>query len=428
MSDRLRNALNWIRDLATPAEIRELAAKGFGPQQRPLSNGHIHLPPNFSAFETVEQAVNLARDQKIGVVGVTNYYDYAVYGDFAERARVAGIFPLFGLEVICLIDELVRSGVKINDPGNPGKFYYCGKAVTGVAAMSPRAKELLGRIRQGDTERMAAMTLKIGEVLAARGLDLRLTEEDVIAMICKRHGSPRETVTIQERHVAQAYQEALWRAVAPEKRAAALAQAFGATPKRPDDAVTVQGEIRTHLMKSGKAAFVAESFVTFDEAHELILALDGIPCYPTLADGTSPICGYEDPVEMLIADLKSRNIHAAEFIPIRNKPEVLAKYVKAMRAAGLFVVGGTEHNTLDLIPIDPKCVGGAEIPEEVRAIFWEGTCVVAAHEFLRLHGEPGFVDAQGVPNPAYATAEDRIRDFAAMGAAVIEKYFEKAKG
>ena len=52
----------------------------------------------------------------------------------------------------------------------------------------------------------------------------------------------------------------------------------------------------------------------------------------------------------------------AEFIPVRNTPEVLEKYVTAMRAAGLAVVGGTEHNSLDLIPLEPTCVKGAPVP------------------------------------------------------------------
>jgi hypothetical protein len=42
-------------------------------------------------------------------------------------------------------------------------------------------------------------------------------------------------------------------------------------------------------------------------------------------------------------------IGCAEFVPLRNTPAVLSKYVKAMRAAGLMVTAGTEHNTLELL-------------------------------------------------------------------------------
>jgi len=116
----------------------------------------------------------------------------------------------------------------------------------------------------------------------------------------------------------------------------------------------------------------------------------------------------------------------AEFIPVRNAPEVLEKYVKAMRAAGIAVVGGTEHNTLELIPLDPACLKGAAVPETVKEIFWEGACVVAAHQFLVAHGQAGFVDGEGRPAAGHASADARIKAFAALGASVIQAYLSSS--
>src|SRR5438874_9653272 len=82
-------------------------------------NSHIHLPPNFSAFDSVDQAVALAASEGVAVLGASNYYDYRVYGEFAREAARRGVFPLFGIEIIALIEELALDGVKINDPGNP---------------------------------------------------------------------------------------------------------------------------------------------------------------------------------------------------------------------------------------------------------------------------------------------------------------------
>jgi hypothetical protein len=86
------------------------------------------------------------------------------------------------------------------------------------------------------------------------------------------------------------------------------------------------------------------------------------------------------------------------------------------------VTAGTEHNTLDLIPLDPACVKEIPVPDDVREIFWEGACVVAAHQFLTLHGECGYVDTQGQPNPKYRDAATRIAAFKSLGAAVIQRY------
>ena len=138
-----------------------------------------------------------------------------------------------------------------------------------------------------------------------------------------------------------------------------------------------------------------DTFVGFDHAYRLILALGGIPCYPTLADGVQPITQYESDIAGLVADLKGRGVVCAEFIPLRNTPEVLSQYVRAMRDAGLFVTAGTEHNTLDLLPIAPTCLDDAPIPDDIQEIFWEGACVVAAHQYLTIQGQTGLCGCAG---------------------------------
>ena len=161
-----------------------------------------------------------------------------------------------------------------------------------------------------------------------------------------------------------------------------------------------------------------------DHANARYLALGGVPCYPTLADGAAPLTGYEASPEALITDLQARGVVCAEFVPNRNTPEVLSRYVHAMRAAGLFVTAGTEHNTLDLLPIAPTCLNDQPIPEDVQEIFWEGACVLIAHQYLTLLGQPGFVDGTGTPNPAYPSADARIEAYRALGAAVFARYEE----
>jgi hypothetical protein len=240
-------------------------------------------------------------------------------------------------------------------------------------------------------------------------------------------------VCVQERHVALAFQEEVFARVPAALlrqgfgglagRPEVLKRIFGAAAKAADDPVAVQNDIRTHLMKAGKAAFVEEALITFEQSYRLVLELGGIPCYPTLADGASPICGYEDPVEKLIERLHAGRIYSAELIPIRNQPAVLSHYVKTMRAAGFVMTGGTEHNTLDLLGIEPTCLKKQPMPDDVKEIFWEGACVAAAHQFLTLHGQCGYVDGSGALNPAYATQEERIASLARLGAAVMERYF-----
>lgn len=394
---------------------------------RPKVNSHIHLPPNFSAFESVEQAVRLAAEQNVRVLGVSNYYDYAVYRDFREQADGAGIYALFGIEIIALLEGLQTEGIKINDPGNPGKMYICGKGITRFDPLSDEALSFLNVIRRKDSDRMSAMVSRMASLFAAAGLETGLDEAAVRAAIVKRHDCPSETVYLQERHVAQAFQEALFAKTSIPERRSLLERVFDASMKcEPDDAVGVQNEIRTHLMKAGKPAYVEETFVGFDHAYALILALGGIPCYPTLADGGGAFCAFEESTERLIRSISHRGIHTAEFIPVRNSPEVLSRYVHAMREAGITVTAGTEHNTRDLIPLVPTCVGGQPIPDDVREIFYEGACVVAAHQHLRPTGQPGYVDDAGALNPEYSSNEERIAAFRALGDRVIRQTIASA--
>ena len=58
MQTEAAKALTEMRGLATMSEIRSLAAKEVRPALK--VNAHLHLPPNFSAFQNVAQMVDLA--------------------------------------------------------------------------------------------------------------------------------------------------------------------------------------------------------------------------------------------------------------------------------------------------------------------------------------------------------------------------------
>jgi len=408
---------DFLKELGEVAAVNAEVGSAALPESLTY-NSHIHLPPNFSAFETVEQAVELAADQGVQVLGCGNYYDYSVYQKFTETAQSKGVFPLFGTEIIALETDLQQKDIRINDPGNPGRHYICGKGISRFEELSPRADELLSGIRTNDTLRMREMALKMAGVFSEHGIDTALDEQAVIGRVVKRHGCSADTVTLQERHLAQAFQEVFFDKIPEDEREQKLTDLFGTPPQsKSSDAVGVQNEIRSNLMKAGKICFVPETFVNLAQAKELIVELGGIPCYPVLADGSKKRCEYETPLEGLIETLKANNYTMVELITIRNSTEVLAEYVSAIRKAGIAVVAGTEHNTLDLLPIKPACVGGEAVPEEIDAIFKEGICVLAAHAFLKAHGEDGFVDGQE------DEANDRIERFSRIGAVVLEKYF-----
>ena len=257
----MNNALGFLKTSGPVATGSSGSAAG-------LINLHVHLPPNFSAFESVGQTVALAAAQDVRVLGTSNYYDYTVYGGFSAAAVRAGIFPVFGLEVISWRNESAAKNEKINDPGNPGKFYLCGKGLTKFAAPEADAAAILRRVREGDAARMDAMCAALAACFAKAGMPVTLSGEDVRAAVAKRCGTAPETVFLQERHVAQAFQEAFFAAVPEAERAARLTALAGAECAKAD-AAAVQNALRSHLMKAGKPAYAAENFIPFEEAKRI---------------------------------------------------------------------------------------------------------------------------------------------------------------
>lgn len=383
------------------------------PVSIPVVNTHVHFPPNYSAFTTVTDAVTAAAAEGAAAIGISNFFDQQVYADFAEEATAAGIVPLFGLEFITLIDELAAAGVRINDPANPGRMYLCGKGIAPFKDKSPRAARIAADIRQGNDRRAEAMVGKLADWFASCGLDTGLSAELIAHEVAGAAGVPVEWVSLQERHVAMAFQRALAELPLPA-RAEVLERAYGAPSGIDiDDPVALQAEIRSRLIKVGTPGFVAEVPLSFADAYRYVLEMDGIPTYPTLADGVQPICPFEDPAENLAAQLLERGIHAAELIPVRNTSACVDAYVKAFTDAGIVVMAGTEHNTADRIPIEVACVDGP-VSEYARQAFWEAACVVAAHAFEVAAGRPGYVDTTG------ARTSRAITELVELGSAIIK--------
>jgi hypothetical protein len=234
-------------------------------------------------------------------------------------------------------------------------------------------------------------------------------------------GVPGRTVHLQELYVAKAFQEALFR-VPAGRRVAALRLLLPLTDEDGPTTTTVQDAIRSNLMKAGKPGYVEETRSSFQDAYRLILALKGIPCHPILGDGVTPECPFESDVEALGKWLRAQGVYCAELIPARNTAGSVGAYAAGLRAAGIILLGGTEHNGNDVPSLAPRCRGGLPLPDGAPEMFWEGACVVAAHQFLTANAHPGYVDDEGCLHPSYKTDDARIVAFARLGAWVIENY------
>ena len=372
------------------------------------TNTHVHFPPNFSAFDTVEEAIAAAVGEGVAAVGISNFYDQTVYAPFRAAADAAGLTPLYGLEFITLDPDLAKKGTRINDPANPGRMYLCGKGIDPFKEKSVEADATARKIREGNDTRAATMIALLDDFFLGQGIETGLTAEGIQEEVAKRAGVPIEWVSLQERHIARAFQEALDTAK-PAVHTQILDLIGASEDSKP---VELQGLIRSKLLKAGTPGFVPEVPLSFGQAYDFVLAMGGIPTYPTLADGVEPPCEFEADPNALAQTLLDRGIFAAELIPGRNSSEAVDAYVRAYTDAGLIVMAGTEHNTQDKIPFEPATKDGP-VSGFARQMFWEAACVVAAHQLLVQEGKPGYVDENG------DRTEVPLEDLIAFGAESI---------
>jgi hypothetical protein len=61
---------------------------------------------------------------------------------------------------------------------------------------------------------------------------------------------------------------------------------------------------------------------------------------------------------------------------------------------------GTEHNAPEMIPLTCDTRDKKPLNNYISRISYEGACVVAAHQYLRAKGLPGFINEKGLPDTA----------------------------
>lgn len=373
-------------------------------------NAHLHTPYSFSAFESLTQALDLALEQGVRVVGINDFYSMDGYELWEKECRKRSLYPLFNIEFIGLNQQDQAQGIRVNDPNNPGRTYISGKGLKCPPSLPEPYASQLSLVRAESNAQVKAMCAKINDLLDSLKLGFRLDYEQILREMTKGN--------IRERHLAKAlrikvYEQALGSASGSKKQiseagreaeakiAALFQQLFGgkALKSAINDHAAVENEIRGNLLKAGGAAFVPEdpkAFLPVDKVCSIILAAGGIPTYPFLAD--DPKGGYTDfegNLENAAKTLHERGFHSVEFISTRNDLHLLEKYVVYLYELGFVVTLGSEHNSPAMEPILLSARHGQALSEVLREINYKSACVLAAHQHLVGQGLEGYVDASG---------------------------------
>ena len=368
--------------------------------QIPNVNAHLHTPYSFSAFEKLTDALDMANDADVKIVGINDFYSMDGYEEWNKEALKRHIYPLFNIEFISLQDEDQKNGIRVNDPNNPGRTYISGKGLSCPPVLQEPFASQLADVRRESNAQVKEMYNKVNDILKAFDagftLNFEVIEEDLSKGL------------VRERHLAKALRMSTYIHFKnePEEIKTFLEKIFDGKKLKSDiyDYAGVENEIRGNLLKAGGAAFVPEdpkAFLPLDDVRKIIIAAGGIPTYPFLADDAKgEFTDFENDIEKAAEILKQRGIFSTEFVTTRNSMEVLEKYAGYLHDNGFVVTFGTEHNTPAMEPIMLSVRGGDQLSERLKQINYDGACVIAAHQERIRAGKSGYVDAEGNANVA----------------------------
>lgn len=353
-------------------------------------NNHIHTPYSFSAFESVTQAVRTAVAEEVRILGINDFYVSDGYGEFMEECIDHGVFPLFNIELIGISKSDQDAGIRVNDPGNPGRTYISGKGLAYPSILSEEKKRVLQAVVEESNQQVADMVVLLNAWLAKQGVELRLSVDEIMDKLAVN--------LLRERHVAKMVRLKLEETVSgDEEYMEILTKIYGgvAPLKSRSDIAGTEDELRSKLLKAGAPAFVPEdekAFLPLEEILSIIRNAGGIPTYPMLLDGAgAEMTEFEGNKEKLLKVLESRGFNSVELIPLRNQMSVLKEYAEFFYENGFMVSFGTEHNTSAMIPLEVSAKGQEALDESLLNISFNGAACVAAHEYMVISEGPKYV-------------------------------------
>jgi hypothetical protein len=330
------------------------------------------------------------------------------------------IFPLFNIEFIGLMKDKQQNGIRINDPNNPGRIYFCGKGLDTTFHTGLINRFRLKKVRARSQEQIKKMIGKVNQLVQ------EIDERIYIDYSYIRDNFAQQLV--RERHIAKAIRVSVEEKIS-EKHDRDIfysklfkVNEFNCDSSRPD---LLENQIRAYLLKSGGRAFVPEDEKTFLPVNiliDIILQAGGIPCYPVLLDDAKGnFTQFEAEKDRLMQELLKMNVRCIELIPARNNLKILSDFARYFHGHGFIVLFGTEHNAPGYMPLEVMAYNREPLPEDLLKINYEGACLIAAHQYLRSHGKPGIV----YPCGTFAIEKKDI--FQELGQAVINYFIAQER-
>ena len=329
-----------------------------------MVNAHIHTPYSFSAFGSIPEALDKAAAEGVRIVGINDFYSTEGFREWHDGCVERALYPLYGIELIALDPGMQAAGLRVNDPGNPGRIYISGKGLAYPPKPNKEAAVELARLRREANAQTARMCEKLNGYLRSEGLGVRLDFEQIKSTLTRG--------LVRERHLAKALRLALY----PDA----------------DNPAALENDLRSRLLKAGGPAFVPEepdAFLPVKSVRGIIEAAGGLVTYPFLGNNAKGgFTDFEEDLQKATDQLRALGIRSAEFITTRNSTAVLERYSAYLEDEGFIVSFGSEHNTPAMEPLLLRTRDSESLSDKLQAVNYRGACAIAAHQAgLRLPRE-----------------------------------------
>ncbi|MCF8379734.1 MAG: PHP domain-containing protein [Bacteroidales bacterium] len=380
-------------------------------------NNHFHTPYSFSAFTSINQIFELAKKEKVSVLGINDLNTFSGFEEFNELCLEYRLFPCFNIEFTGLIRSAQKAGITINDPVHPGRIYVSGKGLDYPVNSTGNSAKKINTLISESAGQAELMLELVSKHLKSIDADLELNKDYIYGKYTLG--------TLRVGHIARAVREAILKKYPNEEaRNTILVRIYGGNESKVNfnNHAAAESEITTQLFSSGGIANLKEdlkAILELDDIVKIILDSGGIPTYKVLLDyEEGNYSEFEKDIEQLHKELSSKNIYSLELIPARNDFVRVREFVRFFHNRNYIVSFGTGHNTSNMIPLRVSSKDGVVLDEYLRRVAFEAACVIAANQYYRAKSQDGYVEKNGRFRLALKD------EFIETGNAVIEYFMQ----
>ena len=190
----------------------------------------------------------MANDEGIAVLGINDFFVTDGYEAFCKESLFHRVFPLFNIEFIGLMKEEQKKGIRINDPNNPGRIYFCGKGLDYPFNPAPSIKKQLDEVIKESQNQIKEMITRLNRLIHPINNSHILTYEG----IKERYAHD----LVRERHLAKAIRFlAVENYTTPEAQLQFIEELYRGKKSKTgmSNPSALENEIRSNLLKAGGA-------------------------------------------------------------------------------------------------------------------------------------------------------------------------------